>query len=296
MNERFAAEPTTCESAFELMHLLEKFGPATGRYLATYPAKGWEAQLTSHIAGWNDMEQERAKALLRRAKESRALVSSSGAPYAEQESWLQNIKRTQDAQSRFDGVVVRRSNAGVFPSLDDLNLPPTAAEPVSAKKAEYVRVSRTLLQASPELHFVDAYLDPCDQTRQAVLQAMLVVAAAGRCQSAFIWVREDRLKHSMTETSSALGRLARLAGFVSPRSLHLHAFTEAGSSVKVHDRYLLSLYGAIRFEHGFQELTGKRTAKVAPESSLSHMQLIKLFLEGENDLGTEKIVVDLASK
>lgn len=294
MNERFAAEPTTCDSAFELKHLLEKFGPATGRYLATYPAPGWEKLLDTHIAEWTEVEQARARVLLRRAKESRALVRDSGVPYAGHETWVQNVARTQGARSPFDGVVVSRSNAGVFPSLDDLDLAPTAAEPVAAKRAEYVRVSRTLLRASLELHFVDAYLDPCARDRQAVLQEMLGVAATGRCQSAFIWVREDRLTHSMTETASALGRFARSAGFVDPRSLHLRAFTDAGRSTKVHDRYLLSLHGAIRFEHGFQELTGKRTAKIAPESSLSHAQLVSLFLEGEHDLGVDDIAIDLS--
>ena len=65
MNERFAAEPTTCESAFELKHLLEKFGPTTGRYLATYPAQGWEKLLDTHTSEWSDLEREKAKTLLR---------------------------------------------------------------------------------------------------------------------------------------------------------------------------------------------------------------------------------------
>lgn len=294
MNERFAAEPTTCESAFELKHLLEKFGPTTGRYLATYPAHGWEKLLDTHTSEWADLEREKAKTLLRRAKETRSLVRAGGVTYEEHETWVQNIARTQVAPSQFDGVVVSRRNAGVFPSLEDFDLPPTAAEPVVAKSAEYVRVSRTLLSASPELHFIDAYLDPCDRDRQVVLQEMLRVAGTGQCQSAYIWVNEGRLKRSMTETASALGRIAQSAGFAKPRGLHVRAFTDAGRSIKVHDRYLLSLYGAIRFEHGFQEMTGKRTARVVPESALSHLQLVSQFLEGVNDLGVESVAINLS--
>lgn len=294
MNERFAAEPTTCDSSIELKHLLEKFGPATGRYLATYPADGWEKLLLEHIAGWKQMEQAKAKTSLRRAIEGWALVSARGVAYQERESWVRNIERMQASAARFDGVVVSRSSAAAFPSLDDLDLPPTAAEPVVAKKGEYVRVSRTLLRASPELHFIDAYLDPCDADRKVVLQEMLAVAVSGRCKSAQIWVREARLKRSIAETSSALVGIARQAGFVAPRRLCLQAFTDAGRSTKVHDRYLLSLHGAIRFEHGFQELTGRRTASVAPESRSSHRQLVSLFLEEKHDLAVKFVAIDLS--
>lgn len=293
MNERFAAEPTTCDSWFELKHLLEKFGPATGRYLATYPAKGWEKLLRDHMAGWKSTEEAKGNALLRRATEGHVLVRTCVA-YQEQESWVQNVERAQDTQDRFDGVVVSRSSAGAFPSLDDLELPPTAAEPVIAKKGEYVRVSRTLLRESPELHFIDPYLDPCDADRKVVLQEMFGVAARGKCQSACIWVKEDRLKRSMTETVSELARIARHAGFVDPRRLCLRAYTDAGRDTRVHDRYLLSLRGAIRFEHGFQELTRNRTASVVPESLKSHFRLVSLFLEGRHDLGVENLVVDLS--
>ena len=123
---------------------------------------------------------------------------------------------------------------------------------------------------------------------------MLGVAAGGQCQSACIWVRVDRLKRSMTETASALARIARHAGFVSHRRLCLRAYTDAARDTKVHDRYLLSLHGAIRFEHGFQELTGRRTASVVPESRKSHLQLVSLFLEGKHDLGVENLAIDLS--
>ena len=85
---------------------------------------------------------------------------------------------------------------------------------------------------------------------------------------------------------------SRNAGFVGPRRLYLRAYTDACRVTKVHDRYLLSLHGAIRFEHGFQELTGRRTANVVPESRSSHFQLVSLFLDGKHDLGVESLAID----
>ena len=122
---------------------------------------------------------------------------------------------------------------------------------------------------------------------------MLRVASTGRCQAAYVWVSDNRLKRSSSETIATLRGIAIDAGFVSPRCLHLRAFTDAGRVVKVHERYLLSLYGAVRFEHGFQELKGKRTANVSPESAASHLLLVKRFLEGENDLGVEASLVNM---
>lgn len=287
MNERYAAEPTGCDSAFELKHLLEKFGPTTGRYLGKYPSRAWETLLRGHVARWKDIEQAKAMTLLRRANEAHALVRTAGIPYEERETWVQNVTRVQRSLNRFDGVVVSRPNCGPFPSIEDFELPPTAAEPVAAKAAQYVRASSTLLVASPELHFIDAYLDPADRDKRVVLVEMLRAAKSGRCQSAHLWVRADRLKRSKDETAVTIRAIAGEAGFTSPRTVYLHAFVDACRSVKVHDRYLLSLYGAIRFEHGFQELSGKRTASVSPESAASHLQLVRVFMEGHHDLECE---------
>ncbi|HET6599480.1 MAG TPA: hypothetical protein VFG60_05915, partial [Burkholderiaceae bacterium] len=72
----------------------------------------------------------------------------------------------------------------------------------------------------------------------------------------------------------------------------LRTFTDAARSVKVHDRYLLCLFGAIRFEHGFQELTGGRTARVSPENPSSHTTLVETFMEGRHDMDIEDFPVD----
>ena len=291
MNERFVAEPTTCDSAFELQHLLEKFGPVTGRYLAEFPASSWESLLRSHIEPWKDVERTEALLLLRRAREARALIRAGGSRYEERDTWMQNVVRAQDSASRFDGVVVSRTSSGRFPSVKEFKLPPTAAEPVAARATEYVRVSRTLLVESPELHFIDPYLNPCHRDRQVVLEQMLRVASIGNCEAAYVWVSDNRLE-GHDETVIALRRTAIDAGFVNPRRLHLRAFTDAGRDTKVHFRYLLSLYGAICFEHGFRELTGKRTAEVFPVGSIRHLLLFEQFHEGKNDLGIESFLVD----
>ena len=293
MNERFVAEPTTCDSAFELQHLLEKFGPVTGRYLAKFPASSWESLLRSHIEPWKDVERKKALLWLRRAMEARALISAGGSRYEDRDTWVRNVVRAQDSASRFDGVVVSRTNAGAFPSIDELELPPTSEERVAATWKEYARVSGVLLRDSTELHFIDPYFNPCNADRQVVLREMLRIAGAGRCQAAYVWLNGNYVKRSQTEMVWALRTIAIEAGFVSPRhSLYLRDFTDAGRDVKVHDRYLLSLYGSVRFEYGFQQLTGKKRADVSPVGSIRHLLLLEQFHEGKNDLGVESVLVD----
>lgn len=63
------------------------------------------------------------------------------------------------------------------------------------------------------------------------------------------------------------------------------------SRLAVPATYLLRLYGAIRFEHGFQELSGRRTAKVSPEAPNSHDWLLKVFLKGDHDMAVETCAV-----
>lgn len=281
MNERFAAEPTTCDTLADVRLLLDKFGPATGRYLATYPRR-WEDHVADHIRGWNDVERQAAMTRMRRAREARALVRVSNVAYDDRVTWLENAEKVQAVAAPFAGVVVSRSSAGKYPAIDELELPPTAARRVLANAAEYERAARVLLSESPELHFIDPYLDPCDAARRIVLEHMLATAAKGKCEGAYLWVRADRLKASVPESLNTLRRLALQVGFRG--SIGLRVFTDAGADVKVHDRYLLTLYGAIRFEHGFQQLHGRRTASVAPESEASHIELMRTFMEGQNDL------------
>lgn len=293
MNERYAAEPASCDSALELKHLLEKFGPETGRYLADYPSKGWEKLVLDHITNWKDIEQEKSKVVLRRAKESRKLIRNTKWIYCKQESWIRNIENTQAADYRFDGVVVSRSNAGQYSSLDELDLPPTAEECVLARATEYARVAHEFIRMSPELHFIDAYLNPCSADRRNVLSEMFRVASVGRCQFIGVWMRESSLNTMFNAACDAMTGIARHANFTRPCKLFMYAFNDAGASTKVHNRYLLGTLGAIRFEHGFQELTGKRTADVAPVSKSIHDKLVSLYIDGENDLKIEKCEIKL---
>ena len=295
MNERFAVEPSACNSSFELKHLLEKFGPFTGRYLAAYPSTGWQGSLRRHIATWTPMEEKRAKRRLDQAIETGALVAASRQTYDVDDTWTQNAERAQRSANPFKGVVVARlSAAGDFVSVEDFEVEPTAEERVRATAGEYVRASEPLLTASQELHFIDPYFNPCMNKHAVVLAAMLRAAAEGKCRSATLWTSEENLNNraSTAEAVRAVADIAKRSNFLSPKLLRFHAYTELpGGSTQIHDRYLLCPRGAIRFEHGFQELRGGRKASVVPVPQKTHSDLVTLFMEWRHDLQITQLEV-----
>src|SRR5690606_21075826 len=90
MNEHFAVEPTACASAAELRHLLEKFGPYAGRYIASFPAS-WVKAVRDAAGEWTDIERMRASVLLQRAEERYAVVWRRDLKFDNSKNWLQNL-------------------------------------------------------------------------------------------------------------------------------------------------------------------------------------------------------------
>jgi hypothetical protein len=66
MNERMLAQPTSCRNADEMLQLLKSSGPYAGRYLMAYPVN-WRSLVEDHFSQAKPLEQDRVKALLRRA-------------------------------------------------------------------------------------------------------------------------------------------------------------------------------------------------------------------------------------
>jgi len=167
MNEFFAADPLSCENSGDLRYLISHFGPNAGRYLAAYP-ESWADEIRTRCEALGPIEAERVKLLLRRARERTALLRKATLPWDERRDWLGNYRSVlRQRPGEFASAVVPRSvqDRDVI-TIDDLELSPTADESIEAIAKEYVRVSKTLLLLSPELVFVDPYLNPCNSDRQ----------------------------------------------------------------------------------------------------------------------------------
>lgn len=289
MNEFVAADPASCESSAELRLLLSYFGPYTGRYLAAYPAS-WAKDLAQHAEALGPVEAERFKTLVRRAVERMAVVNNPTLRWEQNESWISNFKQIQRERPKefFFGVVKRLDRCHGLPTIDDVDLSPTADEAIEASPPEFVRVSRTLLLASPELTFIDPYLNPCRKDRLEVLSALLAVISKGKCKMVTCWARDseitglrsghtwDEIKKSIKEVSSIF---VKQGGRFNYRLLD-----DLTTTHKMHARYLLSLKGAIRFDQGFQRLTKGKKIDVSPVGKTVHEELITRYIEGNSGM------------
>jgi hypothetical protein len=290
MNEFYAAEPTCCKDSSELRLLLVRFGPYAGRYLAEYPAK-WSSFLTGHFEELRPLETERVKTCLRRAYEQGALLRNPTLQWDEKREWVDNAKMLlSSAPPKLNGLVVSTENASIGDiTLDNFEtqLPLTADEKASGTVEEYLRVSKTLLAISPELFFVDQYLNPCKSQIRPVMEGMLKKVVGQKCQRVSCFARASSVvgqrSHSWKDVTDAWAALLRQIGWPKDRVFEYVLLDDDGSAEKLHARYLLSIKGGIRFEHGFQIQPRKAKVDVCPINATIHEVALGQFKDGIHD-------------
>ena len=292
MNEFYVAESSSCDGSGDLRFLLGHFGPQAGRYLADYPST-WVEDVRKHCDSLGPLEGERIKVILRRAREKAALLRNSALPWDNQADWIENVRNVlRQRPGAFAQAIASRSRqAEGMPTIDDLDLSPTADESIPTTASEYVRVSKTLLLVSPELIFVDPYLNPCKTDRRDVLTPMFATAAIGKCQRISCWARASEVigerRHTWDEVVGALDSILEAAGWPKDRTFRYLLVDDQLSKFKMHPRYMFSIKGGIRYDQGFQRLSKDRRNEVSPVGASLHDELLKTYHEGGHDMVIE---------
>ena len=294
MNELFAADPAVCGHISDLKLLLGSFGPYTGRYIANYPDE-WSAQIEKQFEGMGEMQAARAKALLRRAKQTKALVTRSNLEWRPDQEWLANaiplLTKTPVAPAIFDGLITAQASPPAIHGLHELDLPVTAEERITGIAKEYARIAKMLLLLSPELALIDPYLDPLNRDCYAVLEAMFEIAAKGKSEKISLWARASEVVRYSNyaavkpDLEDVLRRLARQTNMKPGRVIELFLVGDETKTTKMHARYLLSIIGGIRLDQGFKQLNRGRQVDVAPISSkATHDALLDIYFDGKHDM------------
>ncbi|GAB3768276.1 hypothetical protein GCM10028796_31450 [Ramlibacter monticola] len=299
MNELFGADPDHCSGAAEASALLRLFGVYSGRYLAAYPTD-WVHRMELLAQRLSPVEGQRLLTRLRRAREQMAFQQIRNVPWNGSASWIDNAIRDALNGKRFDALIVDAEGRTLplgtptYTVADLDEIPLTAEERIRTDPAEFVRVSKNLLHASVELWFVDPYMSPLKASYQAVLQEILAEAAAGRAERIQLWCRREhaigprtgKSEASLRELELALRRIAEPGGFLRKpkRRLELVLVDDEASVNKLHERFILSIKGAIRFDQGFQRLPGSRRTTCSPISVRVHSELLELFNRGRHGL------------
>ena len=299
MNELYAADPEVCSHASELRLLLASFGPYAGRYLANYPID-WAVLVERQLDNLGDIEAARVKLILLRAKEGMALIPWNGLAWNKGQEWLANARSLLNTTPAvFDGLIARQATPPAIHHLHELDLPPTAEERIEGTASEYARISKILLVLSPEIALVDPYLNPLKGDCAAVLKAMFETAAKGKCQKISLWARESEVCRRSayaiikSDLEDRLRRLAHQAGFKPGREIEMILVEDESRQAKMHDRFLLSIKGGIRFGQGFQQLPQGRHVEVGPVGKTTHNALLDIYFDGKHDM---RVVERLAFK
>jgi hypothetical protein len=299
MNEVYAAEPTAFNSSAELKLMLDYFGPFAGRYLAAYP-NDWFKRLEVHLAGWGDVAKARAMTRIRRAKDGSSFVSNAAFTWDDAKPWLENaVSLVESRPRKLSALVVSDESSpagrdGVV-SISDLELTPTAEERIESSPAEYCRATKTLLLISPELTFVDAYLNPGKKLVLSVLEQMLDVIAKGKCRKLTCWARTSEVigEHcaSAEELRKVLGHLVQECPLQQGFVVKFMLVNDSRSRDRMHDRYILSIKGGIELGQGFQQLQRNRRVKVGPVGKSTFDECYRMYVEGETDMARDQTVL-----
>jgi hypothetical protein len=294
MNERYAVDPDAIHNSRDLRNTLEKFGPHAGRYLSALPA-AWFDAIRSASRSWSDLEAARASALLHRALEDRRVLREKLITnWRVDKPWLENVRPLVASRpAKLEAAVVDDlldipTDVARVVHLEDLQLPPAADERILATVDEYRRVCSVLLRVSHEAFLVDPYLDPTNRDHADVLAALWQEASNGPCQRMVVWASTKRLLRRVRPTSLgdielALKRIAPRAHKTRP-ALEMRLADDTGAPEAMHGRYLLSIYGGVRLERGFQCFR-KAKVDVSPVSSAGLLnQLLAAYKDAQQGL------------
>ncbi len=290
MNELYAADPAVCFHSSDLRLLLNSFGPYTGRYLANYP-NDWSTRVESAVSNKGEIEAARVRTLLRRARESTALITRANLAWSNEQGWLDNaLPKAETQPAIFAGLIASASKPPTVYELHDIGLPPTAEERAEGKGEEYVRASKFLLLMSPEVAPIDPYLNPLKRSYALILPALFQTLAKGKCQKISLWARASEVIGTRKESvickdiEIALRKFATQANLPPRREVEMILVEDESKKDKMHGRYLLSIKGGIRFDQGFQQLADGRLADVGPVGKSVHDELLKTYFEGRHDM------------
>lgn len=270
MNEIFAAEPTIARSAIELKLLLGRFGPTTGRYLATVPHE-WRREVERAFEKAGPLEQKRIQVALDCAKTGYAVISGSGYSWNPSLTWRENASNlASSAHKKLEaGLIGVEEDASLLPGLitiDQLNLDATAEEEIEANPSEFDRVSRVLISLKGILHIVDPLLDPCKSDRKKVLEPLVRRMGNSGVTELKLWARSDRILKDRTEADlrHAIQSLSNFAS--SGLQIRLNLLDDTDMQKRMHARCLFSIHGGVAIDNGFQALSGGGKTKVSPMS------------------------------
>ncbi len=255
MNEEFLVEPTGFKNSQDLKYLLEKFGFYQGRFIGQLP-KSWIREVYQHMSSLSDIEQAKVRSLMDKNKN---YLVPSGQPFQSTLTWLENAHQ-QVEQQNFAGVIAANANQWNYPTVNDVDedyLKGGHGIRILASSFNYTRITRRLLQLSPEIVLVDPYLKLDQSCCERVLSEFLTIAQQGKCRSMVIWARRDKVLLNMREPYIQMLERKYKNKLKEGSQITVKLVNDLDSKEKMHPRLMLSTLGGVHFDQGFSEFDNK---------------------------------------
>lgn len=256
MIHQFAIEPS-CLSGWERVRfVLSQFGPGCGRLIVELP-RDWLASLQKQVLDLPPEDRMRVEERLKRATNEQVFCLRSQARFDTQKSWIQNAL-IEHRRQPLASILATKESAANQPTppvlrIEDLDdkTPGFAVERtgrVSRTPKDIARCVAPLLQLGGEVHLVDQYL---------------VSRPQGVGGAAFLSRRHLDVLESMFASAPPVSRVHYHAGDSNeldvaeavrqirsklPRDLHAQLTLWPPRSL--HNRFVLTSFGAIEFGHG----------------------------------------------
>lgn len=278
MNEEFAIEPTALKDIKDLRFVLSKFGFHEGRFIASLPGK-WINEVYAQIDNLPDGATKLwAKDLIRKTEKERGGIVSSGVNYDPNKSWLTNVTM---CKKDFAGILVssetgnlQREGCKSIDEIDDSFFGTCRETKLRSTVDELGKVASRLLSFSYEAYLVDPYFNLSKQSYLDVLIEFIRIGSKGKCKKFVVYTgsnvnKFDGVDRILCKHFNGIGASIKVIHVEQDASLHTY-----------HARYLLTKFGGIRFDKGFQPDVDFRDV-VAIDIGM-HEKLCQMFIDGDH--------------
>ena len=284
MNEEFAIEPTAFTSFEDVRYVLGKFGLHEARFISSIPST-WVPQVYAQLDALPDGPAKlRAREEIRRMVKERCGIVNGGVTFDPAKTWLNNAI---DCGRYFEGILVSNETAETAPisgggecrsvdEVDETFFGNTSGTFIKATVEGFSNIATRLIEASHEVFLVDPYMFTKARIRPSsidVLKDFIRIGIQGKCKKFVIYTSYDAAPAYLTTLLEQ-----HFAGC----GASIRVYQVAGNQpVKLHARYLLSMYGGIRFDKGFQP--DGRDEEVTAIGIGNHEALCRQYLDCDHE-------------
>lgn len=279
MNEEFAIEPTALRDFKDVRFVLGKFGFHEGRFISALPSK-WVNEVYAQLEKLPDGPSKlSAKELVRKTEKERGGIVGSGVSFDPTKPWLTNAVTCGKS---FAGILVSSETISnkqgdgckSIDEVDDSFFGSCREVKLRATVEEFGRVAMRLLDFSYEVFLIDPYFNFSKPSNIDVLKEFVRIGTKGKCKKFVIYTAAKVNKFDGVE------KILREHFLGTGASIKVYHVEQDVSEHDYHPRYLLSKFGGIRFDKGFQPEDVLRD--VAAIDIGIHRSLCKLYLDGEH--------------